>query len=118
MADNFSFDLTGVPLDLCLSVGLTHHRKVVGWRVDEEKNRLVLYWTPGASSHPLPAPLDGETLKGFVTAWLEGAKYGPKPDVDGSVGRGWRVYNERWGHIGNEWQAFIAIEPTWLGYSK
>ena len=118
MSDNFSFDLTGVPLELALSVAGVAHSKVEGYRVDEEKNRLVLYWTSSAKAALLPAPMKIEDLTSFIHAWLETADYGPEPDCDGFVRKGWRVYNESWGHVGNEWQAFVAIEPTWLAYSK
>jgi hypothetical protein len=118
MSDNFHFDLTGVPLDLSLKVATSNGQKVEAWRVDEEKNLLVLYWTPTKTSNPLPAPLEEDALEGFIRSWLTLREYGEKPDIDGSARKGWRVFNEAWGHVGGEWEAFMAVEPTWMLYAK
>ena len=118
--DNFHFDILGAPLKLALDVATVDHKKVVGWRQEDRQGstRLVLYWTETGRGNPLPAPLEGEAIVSFVQSWLNAANYGRQPDHDGDNGRGCRVYNESWGHIDREWQAFIAIEPAWLMYGK
>lgn len=120
MADNFRFDITGAPLDQCLDIAIigAPGKKVVGWSVDTDGRRLVLYWSTSPRATPLPAPLKGEALLGFVKSWLESVNYDSEPDHDGSNSRGWRVYNENWGHIGNDPYAFAAIEPAWLMHGK
>lgn len=120
MADNFQFDITGAPLKQCLDIAIlgAPGKKVVGWRVDEKPNRLVLYWSNNEGATPLPAPLSGEALLGFVQAWLESVEYGSEPDHDGSNSRGWRVYNEQWGQVAGNFYAFAAIEPVWLMHGK
>lgn len=59
-----------------------------------------------------------ETIN-FVWGWLE--KTSPltsEPDHDGDNGKGFFIFNESWGHVFGEWQAFIAIEPIWAMYGK
>ena len=30
----------------------------------------------------------------------------------------WRVYCDEWGRVGNQYQAFVAIQPCWAMYGK
>src|SRR5690349_24893058 len=46
-----------------------------------------------------------------LEAWLAEADYGPQPDHDGDNSKGWRIYNEAWGHVDNLWGAIVAIQP-------
>ena len=39
-------------------------------------------------------------------------------DHDGNNSRGWRVYVEEWGHIGNHYGTVCAIRPTYLWHGK
>lgn len=120
MADNFEFRITGASLEKSLDIATTQWKKVTGWSVDKDGKRLILYWTDCnyPDYHTLPAPLRGTALVEFVRSWLESVEYGPEPDIDGSCGKGWTVYNESWGQVAGRLQAFIAIEPTWLLYGK
>ena len=118
MADNFHFDVTGAPLGQSLAIATSQYSKVYGWSVDNDGRRLVLYWTDSAEATPLPAPLQGGALEAFVRSWLQAVDYGTEPDIDGSVSRGWRIYNEAWAQVASRWQAFVAIEPAWLLHGK
>lgn len=133
MADNVHFDLTGIPLDLCLKVAFSEHRKAHGWAElptppatqpgpRRGERRLVLYWVDPEKSvegyHPFPAPVDAEAAAPFIRAWLDVVDYGRQPDHDGDNAKGWRVYNESWGHVAGRFQAFVAIEPAWFMYGK
>lgn len=119
MSDNYKFDVTGAPLAKALDLAAaTQGHKVKGWRVDKEGARLVLYWAESPKAQTLPAPLDGDAIVTFVKAWLDAVSYGAQPDHDGDNSKGARVYNEAWGHIDREWQAFVAIEPVWLMHGK
>jgi len=31
---------------------------------------------------------------------------------------GWRVFNESYGIVGGEWDAFVAIRPAWIYHPK
>lgn len=117
MADNVHFDMTGVPLKLALSVAFSGSRKATGWTADEEKG-FILYWTKSDRATPFPLPLEMEEVLPLVEKWLETATYPPRPSIDGSVSKGWRVYNENWGHVRGEWQAFAAIAPAWMLHGK
>lgn len=116
--DTFHFDITGASLATALGVATTWRRGTAAWKLDHDGKRMVLYWTLAPDTFPLPATLDGQATVGLVESWLATVDYGPEPDLDGSVGKGVRVYNERWGNVGDEWQAFAAIEPVWLEYHK
>lgn len=67
---------------------------------------------------PLPYPLTAESAPEFVAQWLAHAPYPVKPNIDGSVKMGWRVFNGAWGHVHGQPFAFVAIAPTWAMYGK
>jgi hypothetical protein len=68
---------------------------------------------------PLPFKMDKQGLCDFAWAWLQkGADYGSRPDTDGDSERGWRVYNEGWGHVSGNCYAIVAIQPFWFVYGK
>ncbi|MGD9726285.1 MAG: hypothetical protein AB7L09_01415 [Nitrospira sp.] len=79
---------------------------------------LILYWSVSGNADPLPSPMTGEELVDFAWNWLLTASYGDQPDHDGSNGRGWRIFNEAWGHVKHDWAAFCAIQPVWSMYGK
>lgn len=54
----------------------------------------------------------------MVEKWLKEAKYENEPDHDGCNERGWRVFNDAWGRVGDEHGAFVEIQPVWLMYGK
>jgi hypothetical protein len=54
----------------------------------------------------------------FARRWLAEVNYGDEPDHDGSNSKGWRVYNEKFGHIDNSWNAVIAVSPVWAMHGK
>lgn len=127
MSDNFHFDLTGVDLKRALAIAFqgASGGKAIGWadllfkpNGSGERHRLVLFWTKHDAMTALPAPMNAEEAESFVKAWLGAADYGSQPDHDGDNSKGWRVYNEAWGHVAGMYQAFVAIEPTWLMYGK
>lgn len=133
MSDNFHFDLTGVSMERAMGVAFSQHPKgAVGWRempvgdraeeavggANKSKLRLVLFWIMDADVVPFPAQMDAESCTPFVKAWLGAADYGTQPDQDGDNEKGFRAYNEVWGHVARRYQAFVAIEPVWLMYGK
>lgn len=121
MSDNFHFDMTGVSLDKALAVAFSNHPHCVGFTSTPE--RLTFFWTePPPSSRvnfsALPK-MSGEGIKPIIEAWQNDvAAYGNEPRHDGDNGRGLRIFNEAWGHVGGDWTAFMGIEPAWLMYGK
>lgn len=66
-----------------------------------------------------PFEMDAAGVADFAQRWLNGgAAYGDEPDHDGHNGKGWTIYNEAWGHVDMQYQAFIAVTPTWAMYGK
>lgn len=116
--DNFRIDVTAEGDDRLRAVlALFDHDTVVGYQADGRR-RLVFYWTDSEKATALPFPMTMEQAADFAIGWLEHADYGDEPDHDGSNGKGWRIYNEDWGHVDGDWSAFVAIEPAWAMYGK
>lgn len=118
MSDSFHFDITGAPLEVALAVATHERPKVSGWRADNEGNRLVLFWADSPTATKFPVPLDATSVLPIVSLWLDSVEYGDAPSHDGGNKKGFRVYNEQWGCVGGEWQAFAAIELAWLTFGK
>lgn len=122
--DNFRLDMTAEGADrftAALNLFNPPGNHVVGYRIDEVEHRprIILYWTPSTKATQLPFPMTLDEAATFVLGWLKHANYGKKPDLDGDAEAcGWRLYNEAWGHVNNEWEAFAAIEPRWALYGK
>lgn len=134
MSDNFSFDMTGVSLPLALQVAFEYVSWSTGW-ADLPRNvedasgkgymvpRLLLFWCNPETSkvkgyNRFICKSNAAEVSPMVEKWLRGVEYGPEPDHDGTNAKGWRVYNENWGHVAGMWEAFAAIEPAWLMYGK
>jgi len=93
--------------------------ETVGYRIFE--NNMILYWSESKHKEfqPLPYKMNYEQTVNFVWGWLEKTKPLLKePDHDGDNAYGFHIYNESWGRVCGEWQAFIAIEPIWAMYGK
>lgn len=119
MSDNFHFDMTGVSLDKALAVAFSNHPYCVGFR--STPMRLTFYWTQPSSKGEFSAlpKMSWEAVKPIIEAWQKDvADYGKEPHHDGDNHRGLRIFNEAWGHVGNDWEAFVGIEPAWLIYGK
>ena len=122
MIDNFHIDITcqgSKPMLLALEIAFTNcpGNKAIGYRVIKDKG-LVLYWTEADNVTPFLSKMTFSEVEPLVQGWLKEQDYGEQPDHDGSNGKGWHVYNEAWGHVNNEWEAFVAIEPAWAMYGK
>ena len=98
----------------------------MGIPLDESPARLTFFWTHLRSGEPLkeevyqelPFPSSPKLVEYMMSAWLDNCVWPPEPQHDGSNGRGFRLFNENYGHVNDHWQAFVAIEPYWLIYGK
>ena len=116
--DNFRIDITSEgDLTPAMRIAFGKYRKAKGYSISPEKG-LIFYWAEHERAAMLPFELDAEAAADFARRWLAEQNYGTEPDHDGDNGKGWRLYNEAWGHIGNEWQAFVAVKPAWAMYGK
>lgn len=119
--DNYYFDMTcegekTFSHALTLAIG-ARTTKIKGYRVDEERG-LIFYQYDSDAMTPFPYDMDIDTAIVFAWGWLQKVDYGNQPDHDGDNGKGWRIYNESWGKVANEWEAVIAIQPAWAMYGK
>lgn len=123
--DNFRIDVTcrhKENLLLAMKLAFSQHSFAEGYRIDESKKLLIFYWyipndkTPHVNKLPFKMKYDMAT--DFALSWLAEQDYGRQPDHDGDNEKGWRVYNEAWGHVENDSCAFLAITPTWAMYGK
>ena len=101
-----------------------------GWYIDEDKG-FVLCWTK--SNHTdynrFPTKLNAAQCAAMVYKWLNSSerltiKADDKCnwDIDayhsGSNSKGWRVYCDGWGHVGDDHYGMIAIRPVYLWHGK
>jgi hypothetical protein len=124
--DNFHLDVTAhgeEALTLALALALMAEASAVCWGVSP-KGDLVLFWSNPEGdlrwAHPFPSKITKpDALALFVMGWLEEATYPPRPDIDGSTSKGFRVYNDDWGCVnGCGSYAFVAIKPEWVLHGK
>lgn len=120
MSDSFSFDFTDDEgIKEIMALAFRKHRKgAAGW--SEVDGSLVFYWGVfnEKSIIPFPVPVTSDAAAEIALSWLENQDYGRGPDTDGSAKKGFRVYNEAWGHAGGSYLGFAAIKPAWIVYGK
>lgn len=69
----------------------------------------------------LLTPMDWKRAADLAWDWLQGKddkEYQGWSDHDGSNGKGFRIYNEDWGHVGGSHYAICAVLPIWAWYGK
>ena len=123
--DNYRFDITARDrlkewIECCLA---GKHYGIVGWSKHDDKKgkRLIFYWSDPngvAEYHPLPSKVNAEEVSVLAESWLESVDYDPEPDIDGHSKKGFRIFNEDWGHVDGYWEALLAISPVWAMYGK
>jgi hypothetical protein len=123
--DNFHVTVTSEGRDhfeRALSLFFDHApgSKAIGYQVTVEKG-LILYWTKpdGVDEfQEFPYEMNLADAVNFAWGWIEKTPYPKRPDHDGDNGKGFVIYNEDWGHVNHEWEAFVAIAPVWAMYGK
>jgi hypothetical protein len=126
VSDNFAFDVsaeTREQFDHVMRLAFWQKREAVAYKVIPDKG-FVLYWTwdekdaPKQGITPLPYPMQWKAVADFIWGWFERTAYPKEPDHDGDNTKGWRVYNEAWGHVAGDWRAFCAVQPIWMMHGK
>lgn len=86
---------------------------------------LVFFWADpqgqlpeGVAASAFPFRMKAAGAADFSICWLAEAVYPPEPDHDGDNSKGWCLYNEAWGHVGNSWAAIVAVKPRWAMHGK
>ena len=133
--DNFRLELIANSKDdfvmgITLAFRHTPGNAARGYRAVDVKQRahhpdtitrptLVLYWhSSDEAVTPLPYDMKVDQAIEFAWGWLLQANYPEEPDIDGSAGKGFRLYNEDWGHVLGNPYAFLGIQPEWALYGK
>lgn len=126
--DNFRIDVNAagdILLRDVMRIVFTRHSHATHYMLWPGKG-LVFFWTEPRAAEQVGAPepigfpfkMDADGAAEFARRWLADTEYPKQPDHDGDNSKGWRVYNEAWGHIGNYWSAIIAVQPTWAMHGK
>ena len=116
--DNFMFHFIGHQagnLEAAIDLATARHSSVVGWSKKDEW--LVFYWHVKENDNitPFPSKLGAPSLKSFIMGWLrENCPLGNKPDIDGSVSRGYEILSDA---AGWSYESF-RIRPIWAHHHK
>ncbi len=106
---------------------IDYKAKVNEWMNKEAPRKtLLLFWTGDEYFKPtpsaFPAKMGCEALIPFVENWLKEVwkdnPPGQEPDQDGDNYKGWRIFNEEWGHLAESHYAFVGIQPVWAMFGK
>jgi zinc transporter ZupT len=121
--DNFCINIISEGQDhltAALKLGFRDY-KATFYAVSPDAKRLTYFWSDpsGHICHSLPFKFTHADAASFTHRWLqESASYSNEPDIDGSCGKGWRVFTDSLGHVDGIWQSIVAIEPVWAMYGK
>jgi len=119
MSNSFRFDFTDdEKIEEMMALAFRKQPKgASGWGVVD--GSLIFYWgTIESPAVPFPVRVDSGAAAQIATSWLAEQDYGREPDTDGFAKRGFRIYNEAWGHAGGSYQGFVAVKPAWIVYGK
>lgn len=127
MSDHFRIDIIDDyedQLRRAIELAYNHNgwgpTKASGYSIEDDK--LILYWSsPGEGKGyvPFAVPHDAEMTANIVWAWLQTSEPTEAyPDLDGSVKKGFRVYNEKWGHVNGTSYAIVGIQAVYTEYGK
>ena len=139
--DNFHIDITAEGNELlanAMKIALNQWIKIVGYVIREpniafkhekynhldipaRRARMIFLWSDFEKIEgfvPFPFVMDAAGCADFAQRWLANVDYGKQPDHDGDNEKGWRIYNEGWGHVDGLHSAAIAISPAWAMYGK
>lgn len=119
--NNFHVDVTSDgDLAEAMKIAFHDHKHAEGYLLHPAKG-LVFFWYLSAAPDGLvrfPFKMDHVGAADFARRWLGEEDYGREPDHDGDNKKGWRLYNEVWGHVGGWTGAFVAVKPAWAMYGK
>lgn len=94
--------------------------KATHYLEDSDKG-LVFLWHEEKGASKLPYAMDWKASADLAWGWLQERRheeYREVLDHDGSNGKGFRVYNEDWGHVAGSFYGILAVLPVWAWYGK
>ena len=132
MSDNFHIDVHGEGgrvLNLALEIAFssrkaTHFIKTkvqsnsIAYKNETELDTLIFLYRDDKGCSPFPVTMTCNEIVPIASRFLQEVEYGPEPDQDGSNERGFRVFNQAWGHIAGSRCAIVAVQPCWMMYGK
>jgi len=123
--DNFHIDITSrvkAHFDEALRIAFDNAagHKASHYMITE-KHGMILFWHEENGAIQLPYEMTYEDAVPFVWGWLQKVdydQYEEQLDHDGDNDKGFRIFNENWGHVGDHHYAFVAIKPAWAWIGK
>lgn len=112
MSDSLMIEATGEDYDRLRDVfHLAPSRTYAAATVIDGTLRFLQF--KGDSGENFPFSLPTDICAAIAREWLEDSKlsYGPKPDIDGSCERGWKVHASNMGD-------HLTVSPHWMIYHK
>lgn len=102
------------------------HKRKISASIVERDFGLVWLWTDCNGCTKYPVALTIQQAAEISIAWLDSDEakameyegWDANSDHDGSNTRGWRVYCQDWGHVGEMWEAICAVHPAYLWHGK
>lgn len=93
--------------------------------LEHSEKGLIFLWhedkIKDQSASKLPYAMDWKAAADLAWGWLQERRheeYREDLDHDGSNGKGFRVYNEDWGHVAGSFYGILAVLPVWAWYGK
>lgn len=114
--------------DLAFQLFFDDHSKATHY-FDHPEKGLIFLWHEDSfnvngqsvKANKLPYTMDWRAAADLAWGWLQEQKddrYQEYIDHDGSMGRGFRVYNESWTHVAGSFYGILAVLPIWAWYGK
>jgi hypothetical protein len=135
--DNRVFNVNGSGLEmLTATLELAFHQegentKAKGYLFDPQHGLILLWYLDQRNDDPQPhkflVPLSAELAAPMVFEWLQSEeakkmksidRWDEDTNHDGHNTCGWRVYCEKWGHVGKYRNTIVAITPAFMWHGK
>jgi hypothetical protein len=84
--------------------------------IQDVPGKIIFLWHEDDRAKPLPFPMGAREVTAFVKGWLRRCgldAYGPQPDCDGSIERGWKISTKNIGFY-----SVLSVETAWMVYEK
>ena len=109
--------------DLSLELIFTHQKAT--HYLDHKDYGLIFFWNKDRikdqEAIQLPFGMFSKQAAEMAWGWLENQKderFKEYIDMDGSLTRAFRVFNENWTHVAGSHYAICAVQPIWAWHGK
>lgn len=93
--------------------------------LDHKDYGLIFFWYKdkinGQETVKLPFNMDATHAADMAWGWLENQpdeKFKEYIDMDGSLIRAFRIFNENWTHVAGSHYGICAVQPIWGWFGK